>query len=314
MKNDPKYSIVVPVYNEEESIPELYRRITDTMQKEQGSYEIVFVDDCSQDNSLAIIKKIAVEDKQIIYLSFTRNFGHEIATTAGIEHATGDAIVIIDADLQDPPEYISRLIKEWLKGHKIVLAKRRKREGETYIKKVSSKLFYLLLNKLTEFDLPRDVGDFRLIDKIVANDFLRCKENNRFVRGLVAWTGYPSATIEFDREKRFKGQTKYNYFKLFKLTVNSILAFSTVPLHIASLIGFLMTLFSIIGMLVIGIQKIFFGLVVEGYAFLMVSVFLLSGIQLLIIGIFGEYLAKIYKEIQKRPLYLLKEKKVKRKK
>lgn len=226
IKSKKKITIVVPMYNEEVNIDELYTRLNSVMKKlSYLQYEYIFVNDGSIDNTYEKLVSIADNDENIIIVNFSRNFGHEAATTAGIFNCSGDAVVIIDADLQDPPELIIDMVKKWEEGYEIVYAKRKSRKGETFIKKFTSKLFYRIFNMVADTKMPSDTGDFRLIDKKVVNDFKKLKEKNRITRALINWTGYNQIHIFFDRDKRFAGKTKYNYFKLIKLAIDSVTAF-----------------------------------------------------------------------------------------
>jgi len=300
-------SIVVPVYNEEDNILKLYGRLTSTLSQIQTRYEIVFVDDGSTDRSLEKIKDLSLSDENVFYLSFTRNFGHESASTAGLDAARGDCVILMDADLQDPPELIPQMIDLWRKGYQLVYAKRRQRHRESFFKRVTAKIFYRVLNLFSEIRIPLDTGDFRLMDRAVANDFKKCREQNRFVRGLTAWVGYNQVALEFDRPERHAGETKYNLFKLFLLSLDVMTGFSIIPLRIVTGVGFIIAILSIAKTLHIVIQKLFLNLSIPGYALLASGLFFLGGIQIFFLGIMGEYIGKIYRQVQQRPLYLVKE-------
>ena len=305
-------SIVIPVYNEQDNISELTRRITHVLSSLTVEYEIIFVDDGSRDRSLDIIKELSSSDSKIGYLSFTRNFGHEAASTAGLEAARGDCIILMDADLQDPPELIREMMDLWRKGYYQVFAKRRKRQGESVFKQLTAKIFYRIINLLSDVRIPIDTGDFRLMDRAVVNDFLKCREQNRFIRGLTAWVGYNSIAVEFDRPERFAGETKYSKLKLFLLSLDVITGFSILPLRMVTLVGFAIAMLSLILTFVIVVQKLFFHLSIPGYALLASGLFFMTGIQIFFFGIIGEYVGKIFRQVQQRPLYLVKERSLSR--
>jgi glycosyltransferase involved in cell wall biosynthesis len=301
-------SIVIPVYNEDENLELLHQRLSAVMSNlPEVAYEIIFVDDGSSDNSLTIMKKLSAKDETVKYVSFSRNFGHEAATTAGLDRALGDVVVIMDADLQNPPELISQMIEKWRVGAQVVLAKRRHREGVSKFKRFTSFAFYRLLNKLSEITIPKDVGDFRLMDKSVVNAFRQFREYNRFVRGLIAWLGFNQATIEYDCPPRHAGVSKYGFWKLSLLFVDSISSFSIIPLRVATFLGFGVTIISALVVAAVVIHKIFLGLAIPGYALTTSGLFFLGGVQMLILGILGEYMGKIYRQVQQRPLYIVKE-------
>lgn len=300
-------SIVVPVYNEEGSIRELHQRLKSVLSLIPIEYEIIIVDDGSTDNSFEKIKELSFLDSKVYYISFTRNFGHEAASTAGLDVAHGDCVILMDADLQDPPELIPGMIDLWQKGHHLVYARRRKRHGESFFKKVSAHSFYRALDLLSDIKIPIDTGDFRLMDRAVVGDFKKCREQNRFVRGLTAWVGYNQVAIEYDRPERYAGETKYSPFKLLFLSLDVIIGFSTVPLRIATLMGFGVTVLSIVLIFIILFQKLLFYLDIPGYAFLATGLFFLGGVQMFFLGILGEYIGKIYRQVQERPLYLVSE-------
>jgi glycosyltransferase involved in cell wall biosynthesis len=300
-------SIVIPVYNEEGNIVELVRSLTRVLSSIAIEYEIIFVDDGSSDKSLDIIKELSSSDGKIYYLSFTRNFGHEAASTAGLEAAHGDCLILMDADLQDTPELIPEMIGLWREGYHLVYAKRRKRYGESFFKRITAKMFYQFLNLLSDSKIPIDTGDFRLMDRAVVNNFLKCREYNRFVRGLTAWVGYTQIGIEFDRPERYAGETKYNPIKLLLLSLDVITGFSITPLRIITGTGFTIAALSMLLTSIVVVQKLFFNLRIPGYAFLASGLFFLGGIQLFFLGVIGEYIGRIYRQVQQRPLYLIKE-------
>jgi polyisoprenyl-phosphate glycosyltransferase len=304
----PKISIVVPIYNEEESIPYLYERLIDVLKKlKEFNYEIILVNDGSTDNSQGIIKELLAKDQNVKYISFSRNFGHEKATTAGFDKAEGDCVVLIDADLQDPPEVILEMVEKWQEGYQVVYAQRKSRAGESFMKKVTSLLFYRMINIISDSKIPMDTGDFRLVDRHVLLEFRKMGEYNRMVRGMIAWLGFKQVAVRYERDERKRGQTKYNFFKLLWLAFDAITSFSIMPLRFATGIGFLVILMSIAAIIIVICQKVFLKLPIPGYAFQTVSMFFLGGIQLFILGIMGEYLGKIFQQAQKRPLYIIEE-------
>jgi dolichol-phosphate mannosyltransferase len=300
-------SVVVPVHNEATNIPELYRRLKDAFSISSIEHEIIFVDDGSIDSSLKEIKQLSSNDGRIYFISFTRNFGHEAASTAGLEASRGECVVLMDADLQDPPELIPKFIELWREGYFLVYARRRRRHGESLFKRMSSRLFYRILSKLSDTKIPLDTGDFRLMDRAVVNDFLKCGEYNRFVRGLTSWVGYRQTSIEFDRPERFSGDTKYSVMKLLLLSLDVITSFSIIPLRVVSLSGLFISILSAALLAVILFQKLLLNMLVPGYAFLASGLLFLGGVQVFFLGVIGEYIGKIYRQVQQRPLYLIRE-------
>lgn len=298
-------SVVVPVYNEEENLRPLHQRLVKIMDSMGCDYEIMLVDDGSSDDSLQVMTELSLEDDHVGFLSFTRNFGHESATSAGLDFAAGDAVVLIDADLQDPPEVIETMVRLWESGKDVVYGRRRRRPNEPRLKRLSSFIFYRLMRRIAEVDLPLDTGDFRLMDQQMVEFFRILREKTRFVRAEVAWLGGNTAEVMYDREPRHAGKTKYNFWKRLKLSLDGIFSFSTFPLRVMSVIGFVIFMLSLAGALTVFIQKIVFGIDIPGYTFLVISVFFLGGSQLLFLGLLGEYLARIYVEAKDRPLYLI---------
>lgn len=293
-------SIVVPMYFEEEVAEECYRRLTRMAAENRLRYELVFVNDGSADRTLEILERLARQDSLVKVISFSRNFGHQVAVTAGISRAKGQAIVIIDADLQDPPELIPKMIKLWENGYDVVYAKRKKREGETWFKLATAKLFYRVLDNLAEVKIPVDTGDFRLIDRKVADTFLSMPEKNRFVRGMMSWVGYRQIPLEYEREERFAGATKYPLRKMIRFALDGIFAFSAKPLKLMEQAG-LWTILTSLGLLLYGVIS---GRITGWYG-IMTAVVFLGGMQLLCLGILGEYVARIYDESKGRPLYIV---------
>ncbi len=300
-------SIVVPMYFEEEVAQECYNRLKGVMDEHYYNYEFIFVNDGSTDRTMEILHSIAAMDPQAKIVNFARNFGHQTAVTAGVEYASGDAIIIIDADLQDPPEVIPSLIEKWREGFEVVYAKRKKRAGETKFKLLTAKYFYKFLNYMADIEIPKDTGDFRLIDRKVANVFTQMTERNRFVRGMFSWIGFKQTFIEYERDERFAGETKYPLRKMLRFASDGIIAFSTKPLKIVMSLGFFSVLVSF-GVLAYTILVKLFGQEVEaGWASIMVAITFFSGIQLLGMGIVGEYIARIYDESKNRPIYVVRE-------
>ena len=304
-------SIVVPCFNEQEEFEETNRRLKAVMSQlpiEQYQYEIIYINDGSNDQTLSLIKQALTEDKHLKCLSFSRNFGHQIAITAGLDACKGDAAVVIDADLQDPPSVILEMINLWENGYDVVFGKRKDRVGESSFKLLTAKYFYKLINRLSDVDIPRDTGDFRLMDRNALNQFLQMRESYRFVRGMVAWIGFNQTFVEYDRESRFAGQTKYPLKKMLRLASDAILSFSNTPLKIATFVGFITSIAAFIGIVYSLYVRLFTKSWVEGWTFLMIAILLIGGIILLVLGIIGEYVGRIYGEIKQRPLYIVKDK------
>jgi glycosyltransferase involved in cell wall biosynthesis len=308
MERDVRYSIIIPVYNEEAVVNETYQRLTRVMELIGESYELLFVNDGSQDKTAEIIERLAETDERTRLLDFSRNFGHQIAITAGMDYARGDAIIIIDADLQDPPELIPQMIKKWKEGYEVVYAKRLKRKGETLFKKWTASLFYRTLRTLTEVDIPLDTGDFRLMDRKVCDALQGIREKNRFVRGLVSWVGFRQTAIEYVREERFAGETKYPLKKMLRFSIDGITSFSYKPLKLATYLGFLVSFSSFVYLIVTLFLKLFTTSTIAGWTSLIACVLLLNGVILIILGILGEYVGRIYDETKNRPLYILRSK------
>lgn len=304
-------SVVVPCYNEQEVFAETYRRLTETMQSLDGNrydYEIIFVNDGSRDTTLSMIMEKVKSDSHVRGINFARNFGHQIAITAGLDNCKGDAAVVIDADLQDPPHIILEMIKKWEEGFDVIYGKRKERAGESAFKLLTAKYFYRIINKMSDVDIPLDTGDFRLMDRKPLDQFLRMRELYRFVRGMVAWVGFNQTYIEYDRESRFAGTTKYPLKKMLKLASDAILSFSNTPLKIATFIGFITSLVAFTGILYSIYMRLFTDNYVPGWTLLMISVLMIGGIILLVLGIIGGYVGRIYGEIKQRPLYVIKDK------
>ncbi|MBY0195863.1 glycosyltransferase family 2 protein [Priestia megaterium] len=308
MSSIVKYSIVVPVYNEEEVIHETYHRLTEVMHSTKEAYELLFVNDGSRDRTAEIIKEYSEQDPAVVLLDFARNFGHQIAITAGMDYARGEAVVVIDADLQDPPELILEMIEKWKQGFDVVYAKRTKRKGETYFKKQTAAMFYRFLRAMTDIDIPLDTGDFRLLDRKVCNQMNSIQEKNRFVRGLVSWVGFKQIAVEYERDERLAGESKYPLKKMLKLSMDGITSFSYKPLKLASYAGVTLSGIGFIYLLVVLYLKLFTDSTITGWSSLIVIQLFFSGIILIILGMIGEYIGRIYDETKNRPLYIVREK------
>jgi polyisoprenyl-phosphate glycosyltransferase len=299
-------SIVVPIFNEEKNVLPLLKRLIP--QLKNLHYEVVFVDDGSTDSSVVEIRKATEENKSIKLVRFNRNFGHQNALSAGYVYAKGDCVISMDADLQDPPELVPQMIESWKNGSKIVYAKRRKRTVDSWFKVSTARAFYSFINSLSDVPIPRDVGDFRLIDRVVVEFLTVLPEHSRFLRGLVAWTGFPSTYVEYDREDRHTGTTHYPFSKMVAFAFDAITSFSTKPLKIASYCGFVTAAFGFVGIVYAILGRMFLPAYwVSGWTALFVAILFLGGVQLITIGIVGEYIEKIYIEIQNRPMYLVAE-------
>ncbi len=303
----PTFSIIAPIYNELENIPELYPRVRDVMDQTGESWELILVDDGSTDGSTDVIRTLAENDAHVKPVIFARNFGHQIAVTAGLDYSRGDAVVIIDADLQDPPEVILDLIEKWREGYEVVYAVRGEREGESWFKKTTASLFYRVIYRITDVDIPLDTGDFRLMDRKVVNVMNQMRERHRFLRGMSSWVGYKQTGITYNRKARFAGKTKYPFSKMLKLALNAITSFSYFPLQLATYIGFITAGLSVIAIPVVILVRLISGTTWEGQATTLIIVLFLGGVQLISLGIIGEYIGRIYDEAKGRPLYIVSE-------
>lgn len=301
-------SIIIPIYNEELNIPNLYSRLKPVVNKFNISYELVFVNDGSRDNSINLILELAKSDKTIRYIDFSRNFGHQIAVSAGIDLCKGNTIAIIDADLQDPPELIELMYKKLMEGFENVYAKRRSRKDKNIIKKAAYKIFYRILAKISQVDIPLDTGDYRIMSRKMAEVIKKMPERNKYLRGQIAWAGFKQTFIEYDRDERAAGEPGYTYKKLFKLAFDGITGFSDLPLRIATYSGFIVFFISLI-LIGYSLYSYFFGdgSIPQGWTSLMIGIMFIGGIQLLSIGIIGEYISRIQTDIRKRPLYIVKD-------
>ena len=301
-----KYSIIIPVFNENEVVNETYSRLKKILDSTGEEYELVFINDGSKDQTAEIISKLCGKDKKVKLIDFSRNFGHQIAISAGLDYANGDAVVIIDADLQDPPEVILEMIKKWKEGYEVVYGKRIKRKGESLFKRLTAFLFYRLLKSLTSYEIPLDTGDFRLMDKKVCQSMRKLTERSRFMRGLVSWVGFKQTYVEYVREERFAGITKYPFKKMFKFALDAIASFSYKPLRLASYLGFIVSLFSFLYMLNVIYLKLFTKETIVGWTSTLAINLFFNGVMLIILGIIGEYIGRIYEETKNRPLYIVR--------
>lgn len=305
-----KVSVVIPMYYEEEVAQECYNRMVTILDKlDNYEYEIIFVNDGSKDKTLEILEKIASKDENVKVISFSRNFGHQAAVTAGIKEATGDAVVIIDADLQDPPELIPDMLKYWEQGNEVIYGKRKTRKGESAFKLLTAKMFYKTLNALSDVEIPKDTGDFRLVDKKVIDVVNSMPEHNKFLRGLFSWVGFKQMPYEYERQERFAGKTKYPLKKMLKLASDGIIGFSTKPLKLVGGLGIITIIISI-GILIYSLISYAFNLnqLAPGWTSIMVAITLFSGVQLLSIWIISEYIGRIYDETKQRPEYIISKK------
>jgi len=304
---NPTISIVAPVYNEEEVLHELYRRVHAVMEGTGETWEMVLVDDGSRDRSAEVIAELHALDERVRGLSFSRNFGFQIAGTAGLDHALGDAVILTDADLQDPPEVYPAMLAKWREGYDVVYGVRTSREGETWFKLTTAKIFYRLIYSITSIDIPLDTGDFRLMDRRVVNAIGRMHERNRFLRGMVPWVGYRQTGVEYERESRYAGESKYSSVrKMLPFAVDAITSFSYFPLRMATYSGFALAGISGLLILIVILLRLFGPHEpLLGQASTLIAVLFLGGIQLIFLGILGEYLGRIYDEVKARPLYLV---------
>lgn len=307
MNADIRYSIVIPVYNEEAVISQTYHRLKQVMDLTKDPYELIFVNDGSCDHTTAMIKGFREQDDAVKLITFSRNFGHQIAITAGMDYALGAAVVVIDADLQDPPELILEMIAKWKEGFDVVYAKRTKRKGETFFKKQTASLFYRILSASTDLEIPTDTGDFRLLDRRVCEELKRLPEKNRYVRGLVSWVGFKQIAVEYERDERLAGETKYPLKKMIKLSMDGLTSFSYKPIKMATYAGSVIITSGLAYLAVMLLLKVFSKSVIAGWNLVMAMQLVLTGILLTMMGIIGEYIGRIYDEARDRPLYIVSE-------
>lgn len=300
-------SVVVPVYNEELVVLETYGRLKKVMDSTGENYEIIFINDGSRDKTARIITEICLSDPNIKLIDFSRNFGHQVAITAGMDFTSGEAIVVIDADLQDPPELIPKMLEKWREGFDVVYGKRLERKGESLFKLATASMFYRFLHSMTDVDIPVDTGDFRLIDRKVCDALKLISERNRYVRGIISWLGFRQTGLEYNRDKRFAGETKYPLRKMLKFAFDAIASFSYKPLKLASYAGSFVSLISFLYLLVVIYQRLFTNTTQPGWASTLAVSLFFNGIVLLILGIIGGYIGRIYDEVKGRPLYIIRE-------
>jgi glycosyltransferase involved in cell wall biosynthesis len=302
---DPALTVVIPVLNEELNVAPLYQRLKGALAS--LDYQLLFIDDGSTDGTLDAIREIRADDDAVKFISFSRNFGHQIAVTAGLDAAKGDAVVVIDADLQDPPELIPELYAKHQEGFDVVYAVRIKRKGEGILKRLSANIFYRILRRLTGFSIPVDVGDFRLMSRRAVDAFKELRERHRYVRGMVSWLGFEQVGVEYERDARHTGETKYGFTKMLKLAIDGVTSFSYVPLQLATSLGFGVSFLSLLYVGYVVWMKIFTDRPVIGWASTMVAIMFLGGVQLITLGIVGEYIGRISDEVKRRPIYIISE-------
>jgi dolichol-phosphate mannosyltransferase len=307
MNSKPTYSIIAPIFNEIDNIQALYTRVTEVMESTGEPWEFVLVDDGSTDGSTSAILDLTRKDNKVVPVIFARNFGHQIAVTAGLDHSRGEAVIIIDADLQDPPEVILDLIVKWKEGFEVVYAVRSKREGETWFKLVTASAFYRLIQRITDVNLPMDSGDFRLLDRKVVRVMGQMREKHRFLRGMSVWVGFRQTGVEYERAERYAGETKYPLKKMFRLASDAITGFSYFPLQLATYLGFVAAgigFLFLVGMVILRLAGSQF---LAGQAATLIAVLFLGGVQLISLGMVGEYIGRLYDEAKGRPLYIVRE-------
>lgn len=300
-------SVVVPMYNEADNVGEFYAQVKLVLERTGETWEIICINDGSRDTTLAQLVALHQSDLRVKVINFSRNFGKEIALTAGIDYAIGQAVIPIDADLQDPPELIPELVVQWRAGYDVVNATRRTRQGEGWLKRVTARMFYQVLGQMADVQIPHNTGDFRLLSRPVVNALKRLPERTRFMKGLFAWVGFKQATVFYDRHARFAGKTKWNYWRLWNFAIDGITSFSSIPLKVSSYLGLFIALMAFIYALFLVVRTAIYGIDLPGYASLMVVVLFLGGIQLITLGVIGEYLGRVYAETKGRPLYIVRD-------
>ncbi|MFM2303851.1 MAG: hypothetical protein RLZZ135_1261 [Cyanobacteriota bacterium] len=304
----PKYSLVIPVYNEESTIPTLYQRISRVMDELDDTSELILINDGSRDRTLELLRELYDRDDRIAYLSLARNFGHQVAVTAGLNYVQGKVIIVMDGDLQDPPELIPEMLVLWQQGYQIVYAQRTKRLHENWFKRFCAYAFYRLLQQLADVDIPTDTGDFCLMDRVVVDLLNHMPERNRYIRGLRSWVGFKQTALKFDRDSRFAGDVKYTFAKSWALAINGLVAFSTLPLRLSTYLGLFSALVALVMAMLVFYWRFFTpNSTLTGFAAIAIAIFFLGAVQLISIGILGEYIGRIYDEVKGRPLYTLAE-------
>jgi len=300
-------SVIIPVYNEEKNIQNLYDRLTQVMENLKVTYELIFINDGSKDASIGLIKVLAKKNKEVKYIDFSRNFGHQIAVTAGLDKTIGDAVVIIDADLQDPPELINEMYEKRKQGFEVIYAKRKNRKGESFLKLWTAKIFYRLLSKMTSISIPVDTGDFRMIDKKIVEVLREMPEKNKYLRGQISWVGFNQTFVEYNRDVRQAGTTGYTYRKMLHFALDGITSFSDVPLKVVTYFGFFVSIIAFLVSIYALIVKLVWNDSVAGWSSLMIAILFIGGIQMIAVGIIGEYLSRMNQNIRNRPLYIIKD-------
>ncbi len=304
--NRPNVSVVIPVFDEQGNLEELYKRLARVLADVEPDYEIIFVDDGSRDRSLEIMARLAQNDARVSVITFARNFGHQAAISAGLDQARGNAVIVMDADLQDPPEVLGQFIAKWREGNDVVYAIRVHRK-EGWFKRASYATFYRLLQRVANIDIPLDAGDFCIMDRRVVDLLVNMPERNRFVRGIRSWVGLNQVGLAYERAERYAGETKYSYGRLLTLALDGLISFSYVPLRVISMIGIAVSILSILLAILYTIQKVFLGLSPPGFPTTIVAIFFLAGIQLITIGVIGEYVGRIFEEVKRRPMYVVRQ-------
>ncbi len=302
----PIFSVVAPVYNEREALPHFYNRVVAAMAAVGDSFELLFIDDGCYDGSQELLRALVRHDARVRVIRFSRNFGHQMAISAGLDYARGQAVIIMDADLQDPPEVIPALIAQWRAGGEVVYARRTQRRGETLFKRLTASAFYRLIARITAIPIPQDAGDFRLLDRRVVDALVTLREQHRFLRGLSAWVGFRQVAVPYERQERFAGTTKYPFWKMLRFSLDAVTGFSYVPLQLATTAGFLLAGLSLVGIVIAAVLRLL-NYAIQGQASTLILVLFLGGIQLIFLGILGEYLGRIYDEVRARPLYIVRE-------
>lgn len=307
LTSSPLLSVVVPCFDEADVLPATHERLSLALGDLPCDYEILYIDDGSRDDTLMILREIQQGDERVRVLSLSRNFGHQVGLTAGMDHASGDAVVLIDADLQDPPELIAEMLEKWTQGFDVAYGTRTRRDGETASKLLAANFFYRLINRLSAVEIPMDTGDFRLMDRRVVEALKDMPERDRFLRGMVSWTGFRQISVPYERAARAAGVTKYPLRKMMAFAVDGIISFSAVPLRITAWLGVLACVIAAFGISYAVVQRLFTNIWVSGWTLLFITILFMAGMQMLSLGLLGEYLARVYLEIKKRPLYLVKD-------
>ena len=304
---EPIFTIIAPIFNEIQSIPELYHRVCEVMDSTNEPWELILVDDGSSDGSTGVIREFAERDERVRPVIFARNFGHQLAVTAGLDYSRGKAVVIIDADLQDPPELILDMITKWREGYEVVYAVRTEREGESWFKLITASMFYRLIYRITDVDIPMDTGDFRLLDRKAVNVLNRMRERHRFLRGMSVWIGFKQIGVPYSRAARIAGETKYPFKKMFRFALDAVTSFSYFPLQVATYFGFFLAGISLLAIPIVIATRLAGSQAFFGQATTLIAVLFLGGVQLISLGILGEYIGRLFDEAKGRPLYIVRE-------